>query len=60
MNAALIQQTLSEVMASLPERVGAEVASAEQFSLAARILADLTTGAEFAEFLTTVAYDYLD
>src|SRR5438105_780635 len=59
-NAALIQQTLSEVMASLPERVGAEVASAEQFSLAARILADLTTGAEFAEFLTTVAYDYLD
>ncbi len=59
-NAALIQQTLSEVMASLPERVGADVASAEQFSLAARILADLTTGAEFAEFLTTVAYDYLD
>ena len=59
-NAALIQQTLSEVMASLPERVGAEAAGAEQFSLAARILADLTTGAEFAEFLTTVAYDYLD
>src|SRR5438270_3606186 len=59
-NAARIQQTLSEGMASLPERVGADVASAEQFSLAARILADLTTGAEFAEFLTTVAYDYLD
>jgi len=59
-NAALIQQTLSEVMASLPERVGAEAAGAGQFSLAARILADLTTGAEFAEFLTTVAYDYLD
>src|SRR5437660_51566 len=59
-NAAVIQQTLSEVMASLPERVGAEAPGADQFSLAARILADLTTGAEFAEFLTTVAYDYLD
>src|SRR2546429_3888681 len=59
-NAALIQQTLSEVMASLPERVGAEAAGAGQFSLAARILADLPTGAEFAEFLTTGAYDYLD
>jgi hypothetical protein len=47
-------------MASLPDRVGAEAAAAEQFSLAARILADLTTGAEFAEFLTTVAYDFLD
>jgi hypothetical protein len=59
-NAALIQQTLSEVMASLPERVGAEAPGADQLSLAARILADLTTGADFAEFLTTVAYDYLD
>src|SRR2546423_3048764 len=59
-NAALIQQTLSEVMASLPERVGAQAAGAGQFSLAARILADLTTGAEFAEFLTTVSYDHLD
>src|SRR5437764_14649945 len=59
-NAAVIQQTLSEVMASLPERVGAEAPGADQLSLAARILADLTTGADFAEFLTTVAYDYLD
>jgi len=25
-----------------------------------RILADLATGADFAEFLTTVAYEYLD
>src|SRR5438067_970627 len=59
-NAAVIQQTLSEVMASLPERVGAKATGADQLSLAARILADLTTGADFAEFLTTVAYDYLD
>src|SRR2546421_31682 len=58
--AALIQQTLSEVVASLPERVGAGAAGAGKFSLAARILADLTTGAEFADFLTTVAYEHLD
>src|SRR5438132_7615516 len=58
--ATMVQPTLSEVMASLPERVGAEAPGADQFSAAARILADLTTGAEFAEFLTTVAYDYLD
>ena len=59
-NATLIQQTLSDVMASLPEGVGAEAPGAGQFALAARILTDLTTGPEFAEFLTAVAYQYLD
>jgi len=28
--------------------------------MAGRILADLATGADFAEFLTTVAYEFLD
>jgi len=59
-SATKVQQTLSELVAALPERVGATGAAADRFSLAGRILADLTTGAEFAEFLTTVAYDYLD
>ena len=59
-SATKVQQTLSELVAALPERVGATVAGADRFSLAGRILADLTTGADFAEFLTTVAYDYLD
>jgi malate synthase len=58
--AALVRQTLSEVMDTLPERVGAEGSAANTFALAARILADLTTGPDFAEFLTTVAYEYLD
>jgi malate synthase len=58
--AALVRQTLSEVMDTLPERVGAEGSAANKFALAARILADLTTGPDFAEFLTTVAYEYLD
>jgi len=58
--AAKVQQTLSELVAGLPDRVGPTGPGADKFSLAGRILADLTTGADFAEFLTTVAYDYLD
>ncbi|HYT83833.1 MAG TPA: malate synthase A [Gemmatimonadales bacterium] len=57
---AVVQQTLSEVVQALPERVGAAGAARDDFSLAARLLGQLATGAEFAEFLTTVAYDYLD
>ncbi len=58
--AAMVQQTLTNLVASLPERVGAGGPGADKFSLAGHILMELTTGAEFAEFLTTVAYDYLD
>src|SRR4029077_20083404 len=58
--AAIVLQNLAELEADLPERVGAGVLPAGKFSQARRILAELTTGAEFAEFLTTVAYDYLD
>ncbi len=58
--AAMVQQTLDELTAALPERVGAAGPGADKFSLAGRILTELTTGAEFAEFLTVVAYDYLD
>src|SRR5229473_2458260 len=59
-DAALLQQTLAELVASLPERVGATDVGREHISLAARLLSELTTGAEFAEFLTSVAYDHLD
>jgi malate synthase len=59
-DAALLQQTLAELVASLPERVGAADVGRDHISLAARLLNDLTTGAEFAEFLTSVAYDHLD
>jgi len=58
--AAAVQQTLSELVESLPERVGAEGPGTTHFSLAGRILSELATGPEFAEFLTTVAYEYLD
>ncbi len=58
--AALVQQLLAELVETLPERVGADGVGGPQFSLAGRILAELATGPEFAEFLTTVAYEYLD
>jgi malate synthase len=58
--AALVQHTLAEQVETLPDRVGAGGGGGPQVSLAARVLTELTTGAEFAEFLTTVAYDYLD
>jgi hypothetical protein len=56
----MVQQKLSDLAATLPERVGAGGPGSDKFSLAARILSELTTGAEFAEFLTVVAYEYLD
>src|SRR5216117_3283236 len=59
-SATLVQQTLSELVKTLPERVGADGPGAPQFSVSGRILSELATGAEFAEFLTTLAYQYLD
>src|SRR5437867_4899828 len=59
-SATLVQQTLSELVKTLPKRVTADGPGAPQFSVAGRILSELATGAEFAEFLTTLAYQYLD
>jgi malate synthase len=59
-SAALVQQIIAELVQALPERVGPDGPGHDKFSLSGRILAELATGADFAEFLTTVAYDYLD
>jgi malate synthase len=58
--AAHVQQIIAELVQALPERVGPGGPGYGKFSLAGRILGELATGADFAEFLTTVAYDYLD
>src|SRR5438093_12721336 len=58
--AAMVQQIIAELVQALPERVGPGSPGHDKFSLAGRILANLATGADFAEFLTTVAYEYLD
>src|SRR5437867_2424253 len=58
--AAMVQQIIAELVQALPERVGPGGPGHDKFSMAGRILANLATGADFAEFLTTVAYEYLD
>ena len=58
--APLVERILSDLVETLPERVGADRVGDPQFSLAGRLVAELATGAEFAEFLTTVAYQHLD
>jgi malate synthase len=58
--AAMVQQIIAELVQALPERVGAGGPGPDKFLLGGRMLAELATGADFAEFLTTVAYDYLD
>jgi len=47
-------------MQTLPERVGVDLGGVDRFELAARIFEQMATAAEFPEFLTLVAYDYLD
>ena len=58
--AAMVLQIIAELVQALPERVGPGGPGHDKFSLAGRILANLATGADFAEFLTTVAYEYFD
>ncbi len=58
--ATMVQQIIAELVQALPERVGPGGPGHDKFSMAGRILADLATGADFAEFLTTVAYEHLD
>ena len=56
----LVRETLARVTQTLPERVGVDPGGAGRFELAARIFEQMATAAEFPEFLTLVAYDYLD
>ena len=58
--AALVRETLDGVLAGLPERVAPGAGGAGRFSLAADLFRAMTTGVDFPEFLTTVAYDHLD
>ncbi len=55
-----VRQTVAEELAHLPKRVGAECPEADRFDLAVRLFEQMITGADFAEFLTSVAYEYLD
>ncbi len=56
----LVRETLARVTQTLPERVGVDPSGGGRFELAARIFEQMATAAEFPDFLTLVAYDYLD
>ncbi len=56
----LVRRTLSEVLETLPERVAPDGTAGDKIFMAGRLFTALATGAEFPEFLTTLAYEYLD
>ena len=58
--ADLVRHTMAEELGKLREQLGAERFDAGKFALAAKLFDQMMTGTDFPEFLTTVAYDYLD
>ena len=58
--AQMVKTTISEVLDKLRTQMGDDRFESSQLRTAAKILDDLMTGEKFQEFLTLVAYDYLD
>jgi malate synthase len=58
--AETVTAAIPGVLEKLRAQLGAQRFDAGQFPLAARIFGDMTKAAEFPEFLTTVAYQYID
>jgi malate synthase len=58
--ADLVRRIVAEEMAEYPKRVGAGAFRNGKFPLAARLFEQMMTSADLAEFLTLVAYEYLD
>jgi malate synthase len=56
----LVRQILAEEMDKLRAVLGPVRFDGGEFVLARQLLEEMMTGSEFPEFLTTVAYDYLD
>ena len=56
----LVRDTVAQVIETLPERVGADAGGGDKFPLAAHLFEQMATASDFPEFLTLVAYDYLD
>jgi len=57
---ALIKRTIEEELDNIAEMVGAERYRRGRFERAAEIFEAMMLGDEFPEFMTLVAYDYLD
>jgi malate synthase len=57
---ALVERTLAAELERLRGALGGERFDGGHIPLAAQLFRDLTTGEQFPEFLTSVAYEYLD
>ncbi len=57
---SLVREVMSEEMDKLRAVLGPIRFDGGEFTLACRLFDEMMTGTEFPEFLTTVAYDYLD
>ena len=58
--ADLVRRTIPEVLTGLRTQLGPERFDAGKFDLASKLFEQMMTGSEFPEFLTLVAYDYID
>ena len=56
----LVRQTMADELGKLREQLGPARYDSGKFDLASRLFDRMMTGTDFPEFLTTVAYDYLD
>ncbi len=57
---ALVERTLADELERLRGVLGNERFDSGHIPLAAQLFRDITTGEQFPEFLTSVAYEYLD
>ncbi len=58
--AELVRHTMADELGKLREQLGPARFDAGKFDLAATLFERMMTGTEFPEFLTSVAYDYID
>jgi malate synthase len=56
----LVTQTIAEELAKLKERLGTARFDSGKFGLASKLFEQMMTGGAFPEFMTLVAYGYLD
>jgi malate synthase len=56
--AELVRKVIAEELAKLTESRGGS--ESDMFDLAARLFEQITTAAEFPEFMTLVSYEYID
>jgi malate synthase len=57
---ALVRKAIDAELEKLKERRGGVGTESNRFELAARLFEQITTGAEFPEFMTLVSYEHID